>query len=128
MKLSLLNKKQRLWLDKFKEGKESFSVTGGKIGKQVYLELSWAERILPPNIAGCDPGMCFAQCKLKTFLNLSGKPLLDRTTFEYRVFYPHCLVSWKDDGHLVNGQTELPLGIIDPITLPMPNLKFKLKQ
>ena len=124
-----LNKKQRAWLENFKQQHPGTRITNlyeGLSGNRI-VTLEWTEslpKVQLPNITNSGRGWIFHVLTVK--LRLFGD-LRHQAEHQYRVVYPHCEL---DDNIKASqsGQLSLPLPQLLNIEIPKIPVKFKPKK
>ena len=123
-----LNKKQRAWVEQFKQysGSRVREIQEGLRGDRI-ITLEWSESL--PNILlpGCtNAGISWIDHTLKVKLRKFGDPRSE-PEHSYHITYPYCNIT--DKNAVLNlGQTHLQLHQLLNIQLPQNPVKFKLKK
>lgn len=124
-----LNKKQRAWLEHFKQqhpGTRIVNVYEGLSGDRI-LTLEWTEslpKIQLPNISDSGSGWIFHTLivKLRVFGDLR-----HQAEYQYRIIYPHCELGCNIKLSQA-GQLSLPFGQLLNIQTPQSPVKFKQRK
>ena len=124
-----LNKKQRAWLENFKQQHPVTRITNlyeGLSGDRI-VTLEWAEslpKIQLPNIT--NSGYGWISHTLKAKLRVFGD-LRHQAEYQYQVVYPHCEID-DNTKQSSSGQLSLPLPQLLNIQIPKVPVKFKPKK
>jgi hypothetical protein len=124
-----LNKKQRSWIESFKQqhpGTRIENIYEGLCGDRIVI-LEWTEslpKIQLPNITNSGYGWISNTLKVK--LRIFGD-LRHQAEYQYHIVYPHCEI---DDNTKLSskGQLSLPLPQLLNIKIPKVPVKFKPKK